>query len=98
MWGLFNKKKQENEKEILIKKIKEEKLDMGSLFSSINNRSKMDNLYKELCKLTHPDLYENDAEKQKIANEIFTQIQNSRNDYDRLVELKDIITEKLIKG
>ena len=55
MW--FFKKKRETEQDILIKRIKAEQLDMQDLFSNINNRSEVETLYKELCKLSHPDKF-----------------------------------------
>jgi hypothetical protein len=97
MWFFKKKKKKElTEQEILINRIKEEKLDMGGLFSNINNRAKVEMLYKELCKISHPDKFENDLEKKEIAKDLFAKIQNSRNDYNRLMELKALVEEKLM--
>ena len=97
MWFFRKKKKKElTEQEILINRIKEEKLDMGGLFSNINNRTKVEMLYKELCKISHPDKFENDIEKKEIAKDLFAKIQNSRNEYNRLMELKVLVEEKLM--
>lgn len=93
MW-FFKKKK--TEQDILIKRIKSEKIDMQGLFSNINKRGEMEALYKELCKLSHPDKFENSSEKKEVAKEIFARIQNSRNDYSKLLELKNIIEIKLL--
>ena len=95
MW--FFKKKNETEQDILVKRIKAEQLDIQGLFSNINNRAEMKTLYKELCKQCHPDKFEKDSEKQKMAKELFDRIQNARNNYNILIELKNIIEEKLIK-
>lgn len=93
MW--FFKKKDTIQEE-LIKRIKEEDLDMSGLFSNINNRSKIESLYKELCKLCHPDLYEKDPDMRELAQELFTKIQKNKNDYHALLKLKEEILNTLI--
>lgn len=94
MW--FFKKKKETEQDILIKRIKSERLDMQDLFSNINNRSEVESLYKELCKLSHPDKFDKEPKKKEIAKELFAQIQTNRNNYNQLMELKGIIEVKLL--
>ena len=94
MW--FFKKKKEPEQDILIKRIKSERLDMQDLFSNINNRSEVESLYKELCKLSHPDKFDKEPKKKEIAKELFAQIQTNRNNYNQLIALKDIIEVKLL--
>ena len=94
MW--FFKKKKETEQDILIKRIKSEQLDMQDLFSNINNRSEVESLYKELCKLSHPDKFDKEPEKKEIAKELFAQIQTNRNNYKQLIQLKGIIEVKLL--
>lgn len=94
MW--FFKKKKETEQDILVKRIKTEQLDMQGLFSNINNRAEVEALYKELCKQCHPDKFEKDSERQKIAKELFDKIQNRKNNYNSLVELKAIIEKELL--
>ena len=96
MW--FFKKKRETEQDILIERIKAEQLDMQDLFSNINNRSEVEALYKELCKLSHPDKFDKEPEKKEIAKELFAQIQTNRNNYNQLMELKDIIEVKLLNS
>lgn len=96
MW--FFKKKRETEQDILIKRIKEEQIDMQGLFSNISNRSDVGELYKELCKQCHPDRFENESEKKAIAIELFTCVQNNRNNYSKLIELKNKIEDRLIKS
>lgn len=93
MW--FFKKKNTIQEE-LIKRIKEEDLDMSGLFSNINNRSKIEPLYKELCKLCHPDLYEKEPDKRELAQELFTKIQKNKNDYNALLKLKEEIIDTLM--
>jgi len=96
MW--FFRKWKDPENDALIEKIKEEQIDMQNIFSNISNRTKIEVLYKELCKLCHPDKFEKDLEKQRLAKEIFDRVQSSKTDYNRLLELKEIINEQLIKG
>lgn len=94
MW--FFKKKNRTEQDILIDRIKAEQLDMQGLFSNINKRGEVEALFKELSKLSHPDKFEKDSEKREIAQKLFTQIQNNRNNYTQLMELKAIVEVKLL--
>lgn len=96
MW--FFKKKKQTEQDILIERIKAEQLNMQDLFSNINNRSEVEALYKKLCKLSHPDKFDKEPEKKEIAKELFAQIQTNRNNYNQLMELKDIIEVKLLNS
>ena len=96
MW--FFKKKKDLDHDVFIEKMKEEQIDMQNIFSNISNRTKIEVLYKELCKLCHPDKFEKDLEKQRLAKELFDRVQGSKTDYNRLLELKEIINEQLIKG
>lgn len=93
MW--FFKKKKETEQDILINRIKSEQLDMHDLFSNINKRGEVEALFKELCKIAHPDKFDKDPEKNKIAKDLFAQIQNNRNNYNQLIELKEMVEVKL---
>ena len=94
MW--FFRKKKRTEQDILIDRIKAERLDMQGLFSNINKRGEVEALYKELSKLSHPDKFEKDPKKNEIAHKLFTQIQNNRNNYTQLMELKAIVEVKLL--
>jgi hypothetical protein len=96
MW--FFKKKKETEQDILIKRIKSEQLDMQDLFSNINNRSEVETIYKELCKLSHPDKFDKEPVKKEIAHELFAQIQKNRSNYTQLMKLKHIIEVKLLNN
>ena len=93
MW--FFKKKRETEQDILVKRIKSEQLDMHDLFSNINKRGEVEALFKELCKIAHPDKFDKDPEKNKIAKDLFAQIQNNRNNYNQLIGLKEMVEVKL---
>lgn len=94
MW--FFKKGKETEQDILINRIKSEQLDMQGLFSNINKRGEVEALFKELCKIAHPDKFDKDPEKNKIAIDFFAQIQNNRNNYNQLMEIKEIVEVKLL--
>ena len=95
MWH-FKKDKQPIDNQY-IKALKKERLDLDSLFTNINNRSKMSILYKELSKLWHPDLYENDPQKKELAQMLFVRVQNSKSNYNSLLQLKEEIECYLIK-
>ena len=94
MW--FFKKTKRTEQDILIDRIKAERLDMQGLFSNINKRGEVEALFKELCKIAHPDKFDKDPKKNKIAKELFSQIQNNRNNYNQLMKLKEIAEVKLL--
>lgn len=96
MWFFKKKKEKETEQDILVQRIKAERYDLQGLFSNINNRAEVESLYKELSKQSHPDKYENDLAKQEIAKELFAEVQNNRNNYNQLMELKKIIEVKLL--
>ena len=90
MW--FFKKKKDTQQEELIKKIKAENLDLNGLFSNINNRDKVALLYRELCLLSHPD---KNPTKYEQAQKLFNKVQECRNDYNALLQLKDEIINSL---
>ena len=94
MW--FFKKKKDTEQDILINRIKSEQLDMNDLFSNINKRGEVEALFKELCKIAHPDKFDKDPEKSKISKDLFSQIQKNRNNYNQLMELKEIVEVQLL--
>ena len=94
MW--FFKKKKQTDQDILIERIKAEQIDLQGIFSDINKRGEVEALVKDLSKLSHPDKFEKDPEKKEIAKELFAQIQNSRNNYTRLIELKQSVEDKLL--
>ena len=94
MW--FFKKKRETEQDILVSRIKSEQIDMHDLFSNINKRGEVETLFKELCKIAHPDKFDKDPEKNRIAKDLFSQIQNNRNNFNQLMELKETVEVKLL--
>ena len=54
-----------------------------------------DELYDELKKKCHPDRFPNDCQKNIIANDIFQELSRSRNDYGKLIELKNRAVDEL---
>ena len=96
MW--FFKKTKRTEQDILIDRIKAERLDMQGLFSNINKRGEVEALFKELSKLSHPDKFEKDPEKKEIAKDLFAQILNNKNNFNQLMELKKEIEVKLLNS
>ena len=94
MW--FFKKKKQTDQDILIERIKAEQIDLQGIFSDINKRGEVEALFKDLSKLSHPDKFEKDPEKKEMAKELFAQIQNNRNNYTRLIELKQSVEDKLL--
>ncbi|WP_415370917.1 hypothetical protein [Patiriisocius sp. Uisw_047] len=69
---------------------KKSDVDMDNLMNSINGSK---DLYKELSRTCHPDRFIN-ADKQKLAEEIFQDISKHKRDFKKLTELKErAITE-----
>lgn len=96
MWP-FNKKRQ-NKKihDSIISTIKSEQCSFEGIFSSISHRKEIENLYKSLCKKCHPDKFAHNEKLKEIASNLFVEIQEARNNYDKLLLLKDIIEKKLL--
>lgn len=88
----FRKKTKQDE---LIDKIRQEQLDMGSLFQNINDREKAKKLYRELSILCHPDKYQENSVEQEWAKEKFDKIQLSQTNYNKLLNLQKEIKDHL---
>lgn len=89
MWRIFRKKTQEErELDELSKRIKSDKLDMSGIFSNLNKRKEIDELYSELSRRAHPDRFVGDDEKIAKAEIIFKKIQENQTDYQSLLALK----------
>lgn len=71
---------------------KHEKIDMNNVIESMFNAPI---LYDKLKKKIHPDLFPNDLVKKQIASELATQLNQFKNDYKKLNEIKIIAIEKL---
>lgn len=91
--GLFRKKTING---IPIEKIKQETIDMASIFSSIADREEISSLYKKLSRISHPDNYVGNDSKQRKATELFQAVQESQTSLSRLQELDLMITKELL--
>lgn len=80
MW--FNRK--ESTSTIPVDEIMEKKVDLSSLFSAINNRDEINQLYRKLCRLVHPDRYIGEPEKLDIAQKLFQEVQSNRTNLEAL--------------
>lgn len=90
---ILNKKKTEEfyvDKQVLDSK--REELDMDNVIESMFNAPI---LYDKLKKKIHPDRFPNDLEKNKIASDLATQLNQFKNDQKKLNEIKSIAIEKL---
>ena len=67
-------------------------VDMDLLMSSINNSRK---LYKELSAKCHPDRFETNGEKRKIAEELFQEITKYQRNYEKLSQLSTVAIKQL---
>ena len=81
---------------IPLDKINKETINFNELFSSINNRSQVLELYKFLCHACHPDKYINDPNKAQIAEDLFKKVQNCKTDLSELLKIQDEANEKLL--
>lgn len=77
--------------EDLLNSSKSTNIDMTNLMDSIN---KSRDLYKLLSSKCHPDRFL-DAEKNKLADDLFQEITKSQRNYARLLELKETAINKL---
>lgn len=90
---ILNKKKTEEfyvDKQVLDSK--REELDMDNVIESMFNAPI---LYDKLKKKIHPDRFPNDLEKNRIASDLATQLNQFKNDQKKLNEIKSIAIEKL---
>jgi hypothetical protein len=90
---IFKKKKTEEfyvSKQVLDSK--HEKIDMDNVIESMFNAPI---LYDKLKKKIHPDRFPNDLEKNQIASELATQLNQFKNDQKKLNEIKAVAIEKL---
>jgi hypothetical protein len=70
----------------------EGEIDFGNTIKSVFQAKQ---LYDELKKKCHPDLFPNDADKIKTANEIFQEISKNRHNFKKLLELKERAKQQL---
>lgn len=79
----------------LIDKIKKEDLDLSSVFSAINDRTELDQLYKSLTRRCHPDGFIGDTNKVALAEELFKQVMANSTNLEELKKLDGRIIKEL---
>lgn len=79
----------------LIEKIKKEELDLSSVFSAINNRAEVDQLFKNLLRRCHPDRFVDNPEKNALAEALFKKVMANSTNIGVLKELEIIIKRDL---
>lgn len=79
----------------LIEKIKKEELDLSSVFSAINNRAEVDQLFKNLLRRCHPDRFVDNPEKNALAETLFKKVMANSTNLNELKELETIIKRDL---
>ena len=71
---------------------KQEEIDLENVIGSMFNAP---TLYDKLKRKIHPDRFPNDLEKNRIASDLATQLNQHKNDLKKLNEIKTIAIEKL---
>ena len=83
-------------KETARQRFKQDALKQDIDFNNIINSSfHSTQLYDELKVKCHPDLFPTDKEKNTIAEKIFQEITKNKNNFKRLLELKEEAIQKL---
>lgn len=83
-------------KNTIKQKFKKESLAQEIDFNNIINSSfNSKQLYDELKVKCHPDLYPKEKEKNLIAENLFKEITKNKNNFKRLIELKEEAKQKL---
>lgn len=75
-----------------VKGYKDAEVDFDNMFNSMFNASA---LHDTLKKKIHPDRFPNDPEKIAIANDLTTQLNESKKNIAKMKEIKAIAAEKL---
>ena len=91
---MFFSKKNSARKE-LMEKIKKEELDLSSVFSTINNRAEVDQLFKNLLRRCHPDRFVDNPEKNALAEALFKKVMANSTNLGILKDLETIIKRDL---
>jgi predicted RND superfamily exporter protein len=90
------KKKKGNSEDITIsddiKQYKDADVDLGNMFDSMFNASKLHSILK---KKIHPDRFPNDPEKIRIANDLTAKLNEAQNNIAKMKEIQDLAKEKL---
>lgn len=91
LYGNKPKTEFKNVKRETVKEAASKEFDMDNVINSIN---KAKPLFKELSKKCHPDKFAN-SEKHETALIIYQQITESKRNYSKLFELKELAQEEL---
>ena len=90
------KKKKGNSEDIIIsediKQYKDADVDLGNMFDSMFNASKLHSILK---KKIHPDRFPNDPEKIRIANDLTAKLNEAQNNIAKMKDIQDLAKEKL---
>ena len=94
---LFSSRQSKPSKKQMIRDnvMKEGDVDFGQTIKTAFDVKKAQALYDVLKKRCHPDIFSPDAEKVAIADDLFQEITKNKNNYKKLLELKEIAKEKL---
>lgn len=66
-------------------------IDTNEAVNVVDSITKAKGLYKELCKICHPDLYINHPQHD-MAEQLFQELQGVKYDYHKLLAIKEKIT------
>lgn len=91
-WFKKNKRKE------TLKEALNEPLDLGDVFSTINDRSRLSSTYQSICRIAHPDRYIGDSQKMAIAEQLFKDAQTHKTDLYKLTEIHQLAIKKLEGG
>lgn len=94
---LFSSRQSKPSKKQMIRDnvMKEGDVDFGQTIKTAFDVKKAQALYDVLKKRCHPDIFSPDAEKVAIADDLFQEITKNKNNYKKLLELKEMAKEKL---
>ena len=70
-------------------------MDFSSMFTAINKRSEIEQLFKSLSRRCHPDVYVGHSEKMALAEDLFKRVMANSTNYEELLKIQSIITKEL---
>lgn len=87
--------KRKDNREETLNRIKKEEMDFSSVFTAINKRSEIEQLFKSLSRRCHPDVYVGHPEKMSLAEDLFKRVMANSTNYEELLKIQSIITTEL---
>lgn len=87
--------KRKDNREETLNRIKKEEMDFSSVFTAINKRSEIEQLFKSLSRRCHPDVYVGYPEKMALAEDLFKRVMANSTNYEELLKIQSIITTEL---